>query len=76
MASGSGVMLQSGTLAVWNAERGQSRWELSAAVLEAVSRLRVTPSTHTHTPLHPRLQAQKRGAILRDQNEAGTENLV
>lgn len=74
MASGSGVMLQSGTLAVWNAERGQSRWELSAAVLEAVSRLRVTPSTHT--PLHPRLQAQKRGAILRDQNEAGTENLV
>lgn len=51
MASGSGVMLQSGTLAVWNAERGQSRWELSAAVLEAVSRLRVTPSTHTRT--HP-----------------------
>lgn len=27
------------------------------------------------TPLS-RLQAQKRGAILRDQNEAGTDNLV
>lgn len=39
---GSGVVLQSGTLAVWNAGRGQSRWELSAAVLETVSKLSVT----------------------------------
>lgn len=81
VAASSRVVLQSGTLAVWNAGRGQSRWELSAAVLEAVSRLPVPPTTaaaatnSSSTPLS-RLQAQKRGAILRDQNEAGTDNLV
>lgn len=82
---GSGVVLQSGTLAVWNAGRGQSRWELSAAVLETVSKLSVTllppPPPPSLTSLLSslslcRLQAQKRGAILRDQNEAGTDNLV
>lgn len=70
---GSGVVLQSGTLAVWNAGRGQSRWEPSTAVCETISS---TPLTLPSSSLLSRLQAQKRGAILHDQNEAGTDYLV
>lgn len=45
VAAGSGVKLQSGTLAAWNAGRRQSRWELPAAVWQTVSLLR----THSLT---------------------------
>lgn len=75
---GSGVVLQSGTLAVWNAGRGQSRWELSTTVWETVSRLPARTHTRTHPPLTLSLVSRHKsvGAILRDQNEAGTDNLV
>lgn len=51
---GSGVKLQSGTLAVWNAGRGQSRWELPTAVWDTVSSLLTHTHTQSHTPSpHP-----------------------
>lgn len=70
-------------------ERTKQMGELSAAAA-VLGDCQQAPcySTTPHPPLHPpsphrrlapslsRLQAQKRGAILRDQNEAGTDNLV
>lgn len=59
----SGVVLQSGTLAVWNF---WERTKQMGAPLLWASGSRLTPP-----PL-----SLKHGAILRDQNEAGTDSLV
>ena len=69
----SGVVLQSGTLAVWNFwERTK---QMGAPLLwESGSRL-TPPLSHTLPPLIVPLSL-KHGAILRDQNEAGTDSLV
>lgn len=65
MVVGSGVKLQSGTFAAWNAGRGQSRWELPTAVWETIS----LSHSLTHTPTLPSpTKAQKRRAVLRDRN--------
>lgn len=74
---GSGVVLQSGTLK--NAGReGQSRWELLRC---CVGDRQQTPlHTHRTSPLLTLSLVVSRhksvGAILRDRNEAGTDNLV
>ena len=65
----------------WERTKQMGALSLSLALLlcgrPSAESLKHPPPTHPPTsPPPPRLLAQKRGAILRDQNEAGTDNLV
>lgn len=54
---------------------GEDKADGSSLLLCGTPSADFPPHTHTYPPL-TRLQAQKRGAILRDKTEAGADNLV